>query len=309
MIASKISIGYFLLRITIRRVDIWIIYTAMILTVLTGVAFFFVTLFQCSPVSFFWRKNQDGTCVNMEVIIALTYLYSACSVVCDFTFAILPLILIWKLKMERRSKIALIPIMIMACVSVNTLHYLCLMTDRNSASTAVVVRFAFVEDFDNPDFLCMAPSKDSSLIKDSISNIKDTPDATVDIAIWSTTEQGLAITAGSLATLRPLFRIIGQSLRLSSRRPSTMQDSDQQFGEGVSHNSPNTPGSGRGQGEPVALATVRKQSIKQGHEAECASCQQTSPKALKKSFTSSNSLWRLQEQAKYESEEELTKES
>ena len=37
-------------------------------------------------------------------------------------------------------------------------------------------------------------------------------DATVDIAIWSTTEQGLAITAGSLATLRPLFRTIGSRL-------------------------------------------------------------------------------------------------
>ncbi|CAM1506079.1 Fc.00g057200.m01.CDS01 [Cosmosporella sp. VM-42] len=27
------------------------------------------------------------------------------------------------------------------------------------ASTAVVVRFAFVEDFDNPDFLCVNPLK------------------------------------------------------------------------------------------------------------------------------------------------------
>lgn len=32
--------------------------------------------------------------------------------------------------------------------------------------------------------------------------------ATVDIAIWSQTEQGLAIAAGSFATLRPLFRAV-----------------------------------------------------------------------------------------------------
>lgn len=49
---------------------------------------------------------------------------------------------------------------------------------------------AYVMDFKNPDFLW----------------------ATVDIAIWSDTEQGLAITAGSLATLRPLFRQIGSRL-------------------------------------------------------------------------------------------------
>ena len=43
---------------------------------------------------------------------------------------------------------------------------------------------AYVMDFKDPDFLW----------------------ATLDIAIWSDVEQGLAITAGSLATLRPLYR-------------------------------------------------------------------------------------------------------
>lgn len=33
-----------------------------------------------------------------------------------------------------------------------------------------------------------------------------TPDATTDISIWSNVEAGLGITAGSLVTLRPLFR-------------------------------------------------------------------------------------------------------
>ncbi|KAI9159065.1 hypothetical protein HJFPF1_07072 [Paramyrothecium foliicola] len=177
MIASKISIGYFLLRITIRRWDIWAIYGVMAVTVLTGIVFFFVTLFQCNPISFFWNKDQNGSCVNIDVIIALTYLYSACSVICDFTFALLPLVLIYRLNMDKRSKIALVPIVIMACV----------------ASAAVVVRFAYVKDFKNPDFLW----------------------ATIDIAIWSNTEQGLAITAGSLATLRPLVRSIG--LKIGTR--------------------------------------------------------------------------------------------
>lgn len=49
-------------------------------------------------------------------------------------------------------------------------------------------------DFKNPDFLY----------------------ATVDIAIWSDIEQGLAITAGSLATLRPLFRMMSSHLGFTS---------------------------------------------------------------------------------------------
>jgi hypothetical protein len=64
----------------------------------------------------------------------------------------------------------------------------------HSASIAVVVRFAYIMTFKDPDFLW----------------------ATLDIAIWSDTEQGLGITAGSLATLRPLFRQIGNRLGISS---------------------------------------------------------------------------------------------
>lgn len=39
----------------------------------------------------------------------------------------------------------------------------------------------------------------------------------MDIAIWSSVEQGLAITAGSLATLRPLLKSIGYRLGWSSK--------------------------------------------------------------------------------------------
>jgi hypothetical protein len=67
-----------------------------------------------------------------------------------------------------------------------------------------VVRFAYVEDFKDPDFLW----------------------ATVDIAIWSTTEQGLAITAGSLATLRPLLKKTSEALGLSVSGRSEIPDSD-----------------------------------------------------------------------------------
>lgn len=116
MIGSKISIGYFLLRITVRRIDIWIITGVMLVTVLTGIVFFFLTIFQCQPVAYFWNKDLDGFCINVEIIIAMTYLYSSFSVICDFTFALLPIALIWKLNMNRSSKWALVPIMTMACV-------------------------------------------------------------------------------------------------------------------------------------------------------------------------------------------------
>ncbi|EKG18239.1 hypothetical protein MPH_04499 [Macrophomina phaseolina MS6] len=118
MISAKISIGYFLLRLTVHRIHVWIIWTVMSLTVVTGLVFFFVTLFQCNPISHFWTQNigEKGTCINVEIIIALTYLYGTVSAICDFTFGILPIFLIWNLNMRKSVKVALVPILSMACM-------------------------------------------------------------------------------------------------------------------------------------------------------------------------------------------------
>lgn len=186
MIPTKISIGYFLLRIPNRRIDVYIIYTVMVITILTGIIFFFLTIFQCKPVSFFWNKNQEGSCISIDIIIIFTYLYSVFSVICDFTFALLPIAIVWKLKMNMRSKLILVPILAMACV----------------ASAAVLVRFPYVKDFKNPDFLY----------------------ATIDIAIWSTAEGGLGITAGNLATLRPLVQSMGNCFGFTQSGQTQLSD-------------------------------------------------------------------------------------
>ncbi|KAF7596904.1 hypothetical protein BBP40_011949 [Aspergillus hancockii] len=172
-VGGKISICIFLMRITVKRIHIWILYTIMLLTVLAGVVFMFLMLLQCKPLEYFWTKtafdpNISGHCLDMKIIIAMTYVYSAFAAICDFTVGILPIFLVRKLHMKKQTKIAVVGILSMACI----------------ASSAVIIRIPFVHTFSDPDFLY----------------------ATVEIAIWSNIEVGLGITAGSLATLRPLLR-------------------------------------------------------------------------------------------------------
>jgi hypothetical protein len=62
------------------------------------------------------NRNQPGYCVPIDVIIALTFLYSACAIISDFTFAILPIFLIWGLNMPAKTRIMLIPVLGMACM-------------------------------------------------------------------------------------------------------------------------------------------------------------------------------------------------
>lgn len=85
-------------------------------TVLAGVAFFFVTLFQCRPISYYWDKTQSGTCFEMGAVMVVAYLYSAFSVLTDFTFAALPGFVIWNLHMAKRTKVALIVLIAMGCM-------------------------------------------------------------------------------------------------------------------------------------------------------------------------------------------------
>ena len=119
MFFAKLSISWFLLRVTVRRIHRWIVYTAAIVTCASCVCYFFVALFQCSPISYYWDKqSQTGTCIDIQIVIWLVYLYSGFAVISDFTFALLPAWVVSHLNMKKNMKIAVIILMGMGCVYV-----------------------------------------------------------------------------------------------------------------------------------------------------------------------------------------------
>ncbi|KAF2759221.1 hypothetical protein EJ05DRAFT_499641 [Pseudovirgaria hyperparasitica] len=187
MTCAKISIGVFLLRLTVYKVHRIIIWIAMAVTTLSGIVFLFVTFFECSPVQFFWTRwlgVVDGHCLSPEVIAICSYCYGATCALCDFIFGLLPVVLITKLQMERSMKFMLVPILSIACI----------------ASCAVVIRIPYTRFFTDADFLY----------------------ATVPIAVWSIVECGLAITAGCVVTLYPLYKQVIEHLTtkgVSSEEP------------------------------------------------------------------------------------------
>jgi hypothetical protein len=146
-------------------------------TCVVGIVFWFMLTLQCQPVEFFWqrvrlladpRADVSGTCMNLDHIIAIAYVYSVTATLCDLTLGLLPIALVWNLHMNVRTKCALAGILGMGCI----------------ASAAVIVRIPFLHDYKDEDFLY----------------------ATANISIWSNVEASLGIAAGSLVTLRPLFR-------------------------------------------------------------------------------------------------------
>ncbi len=84
---------------------------------------------------------------------------------------------------------------------------------HSSTSAAVGVQLAYTHTPTDPDFLY----KDWPLFSyPRLLLIRANSDTTTDIAIWSTIEIGLAISATSLATLRPLVKQLGWKLGFAS---------------------------------------------------------------------------------------------
>ncbi|KAJ5288950.1 hypothetical protein N7478_001980 [Penicillium angulare] len=169
---AKSSIALALLRLTVSRVHRMILWSVITVTVIVGLVFWFMLTLQCHPVSYFWQRARTtppaGDCMSLDSIINVAYVYSVTATCCDLTLGLLPIFLVWNLQMNTRTKAALASILGMGCV----------------ASAAVIIRIPYLHDYKATDFLY----------------------ATANISIWSNVEASLGIAAGSLVTLRPLFR-------------------------------------------------------------------------------------------------------
>ena len=115
-IITKLSIIITLLRIMVDPLHVWIPYAAMVLATTVGLIFLFFTIFQCSPVDYFWYQlHEKGTCVSKDSLIAIAYLYSVGAAITDMTIGLLPVALIWNLRMNQPTKAAIIGILGIGC--------------------------------------------------------------------------------------------------------------------------------------------------------------------------------------------------
>jgi hypothetical protein len=102
--------------------------------------------------------------------LGITYALAAVNAAADWAFGLLPFFIVWDLKMKLKTKILVAGILAFAAIG----------------SVGTIVRMFYLHTLmDGPDFLY----------------------ATTDVALWSTIEPGIGITAGSIACLRPLMRV------------------------------------------------------------------------------------------------------
>ncbi|KEZ45681.1 Uncharacterized protein SAPIO_CDS1452 [Scedosporium apiospermum] len=216
---TKFIVGLLLLRICshIRWMKIFI-WVMLVVVGVYNAFYFFLDIFSAQPVEYYWLRfapnPPPGHVNDTKFAIIPTFIASILNIIVDWALAILPMILLWKAKMDRRTKISVIIVLTIGSI----------------ASVATIVRLPYASQLlQNDEYLYNF----------------------TDFAIWSTVEIGLALSASSLATLRPLFR----KLKILS---STQ-------GHGISHQN--------GDGKPHSYGRLGRQSAQLAPHADLESPQ------------------------------------
>lgn len=82
-----------------------------------------MAMFQCRPVEYYWLRfthEIEGQCLDKAVITGATYASTAFNAWADWTLGLLPLALVWKLELGKRTKASVAGILALGILSVNS---------------------------------------------------------------------------------------------------------------------------------------------------------------------------------------------
>ncbi|KAF7557516.1 hypothetical protein G7046_g6016 [Stylonectria norvegica] len=112
MMFIKLSIGVFLIRLSVQKVYTWILMSSLVIIAIWSTVGFFWDIFQCSPVAKQWDfRIQGGTCVTASQVVSAAYAFSVMTIVSDWLYAILPIPMLWTVKMTKQAKWTVIVIL------------------------------------------------------------------------------------------------------------------------------------------------------------------------------------------------------
>lgn len=106
MTLLKLTLLFFFLRIFPKTIIRNLLKGTIIFTVLYGLTFVLVAIFQCKPISHYWLNwdlEHDGKCINVN---ALAWSHAIISIVLDAWMLVLPLYEVFRLQLSWRKKIS-----------------------------------------------------------------------------------------------------------------------------------------------------------------------------------------------------------
>ncbi|KAF3064898.1 putative integral membrane family protein [Daldinia childiae] len=171
----KLSIGIFLLRLATQKRYKYTLYASIVIVSIWSIVLFFWNIFQCNPIGAQWdytilQKDPNARCVSADEIVNAAYALSVMSILSDWLYALLPIPMLWSVKMTTQAKMTVVVVLGLGVF----------------ASIATLVRLKFLAD---------------------LTDMADILHAGTDAMVWTLIEPGVAIVASSLVTIRPLLRL------------------------------------------------------------------------------------------------------
>lgn len=144
MMFIKLSIAIFLLRLATQRRYRFTIYGSIFVVCIWSIVLFFWNLFQCHPVEAQWdyrilANDKTASCVSADQIVDAAYSLSIMSILSDWFFALIPIPMVWSVKMTKQAKMTVVLVLGLGVF----------------ASIATLIRIKFLADLTNlDDLLC-----------------------------------------------------------------------------------------------------------------------------------------------------------
>ena len=112
MMFIKLSIGMFLLRLAEQKRYKYTLWISMGVITIWSLGSFFWDVFQCNPVQAQWDFTIPGLqCATPDQVVSGAYAFSIMTVLSDWLYALLPIPMIWKVKMTTQAKITVVAIL------------------------------------------------------------------------------------------------------------------------------------------------------------------------------------------------------
>ncbi|KAK8023413.1 hypothetical protein PG991_006652 [Apiospora marii] len=153
----------------------------------------------CQPIAKNWDPalTNVGSCMDYSIIQNTSFFISASSIITDWTCAVLPYFILWKMNIKRKVKVSVALVLALGAV----------------ASLSTIVRLPYLSAYTTSvdhycEFLHLPGLIAITRSQADMYKISRCTDKCAHIVIWSEVECGVGIIAGSLPSLRGFFKYI-----------------------------------------------------------------------------------------------------
>jgi len=119
---TKVSICLFLMRIPTTKALIRPLQAAVVALVVSNIIITILWIVQCQPAGGAWDSDVKSKCFSRGQLLRIIIAQAVISAVSDFAFAAFPILILWRVQMAVKAKIALCLLMGLGVMSVESVH-------------------------------------------------------------------------------------------------------------------------------------------------------------------------------------------